>query len=48
MWYSVQLLQDGSIFIEKSITTKKHGPKGKVLIPCCLYYVAVNIQQENS
>jgi hypothetical protein len=47
MWYSVELLESGKIFIQKSSDRDKHGPKGKVLIPNCLFKVAKQIESEN-
>lgn len=47
MWYSVELLENKEIFIQKSEQRIKHGCKGKVLIPYCTKEIANNIQIEN-
>lgn len=47
MWYSVELVQDKTIFIQTTADLRKHGPKGKVLLPHCLYDIAIQIQREN-
>lgn len=47
MWYSVELLETGEIFIQKTKERIKHGAKGKVLLPNCLLSFAKAIQLEN-
>ena len=48
MWYSVELLENGKIFIQKTSQRLKHGSKGKVLLENVLYQIAINIQNENN
>lgn len=48
MWYSVELLEDKSIFIQSTKERIKHGAKGVVLLPHCLKEWALNIQRENN
>lgn len=48
MWYSVELLENGSIFIQSTLDRLKNGAKGKVLLPNCLLAIALNIKQENN
>ena len=48
MWYSVELLESGSLFVQSVEQRKKHGCKGKVLITSCLYEAANQIREENS
>jgi hypothetical protein len=47
MWYSVELLNNREIFIQTTEQRLKHGAKGVVLLPHCLYSVALQIQLEN-
>jgi len=47
MWYSVELLENGQIFIQKTSERLKHGAVGKVLLPNVLHQIAINIQNEN-
>lgn len=46
-WYSVELLEDNTIFLQPTNERLKHGAKGKVLIEQCLPTVAMKIKQEN-
>ena len=47
MFYSVELLENGKIFIQPNQSMQRHGCKGKVLI-VCLKEVAIRIKQENN
>ena len=46
-WVSVELQEDGSIFLQPTSTRLKYGAKGKVLLEKVLPHVARRIQQEN-
>ena len=46
-WISVELQEDGSIFLQPTSTRLKYGAKGKVLLGKVLPHVARQIQQEN-
>jgi len=48
MWWSVELTESGSIYIQPTEFRRKHGAKGKVLIPACLYHIADAIKNENN
>jgi hypothetical protein len=48
MWYSVELLENKQIFIQKTSERLRHGAKGVVLLPHCTKQFAENIKQENS
>jgi hypothetical protein len=46
MWFSVELLSGGKIYIQPYEQKVKHGPKGKVLIKKCLKPTADRIKLE--
>jgi len=46
MWFSVELLNGGKIYIQPYEQKVKHGPKGKVLIKKCLKPTADRIKLE--
>lgn len=46
MWYSVELLETGEIYVQTTRSLFLHGAKGMVLLHCT-YQIAVNIQNEN-
>ncbi len=48
MWWSVELQENGKIFIQKTNSRLKHGAIGKVLLPNCLQEVAIAIMSENN
>jgi hypothetical protein len=48
MWYSVEILKNKQIFIQKTNERLKHGAKGVVLLPHCTKVFAENIKYENS
>jgi hypothetical protein len=48
MWWSVELQENGRIFIQKTVDRFKHGAVGKVLLPNCLYETAIAILNENN
>lgn len=48
MWYSVELLENNTIFIQPTSMRLKHGAKGKVLLSNCLLKTAKDIVKENS
>lgn len=48
MWYSVELLENGRLFIQKTSERIKHGCKGKVILPHCTLDTAIKIKNENS
>lgn len=48
MWYSVELLENNTIFIQPTTMRLKHGAKGKVILSNCLLKTAKQIQIENS
>jgi hypothetical protein len=47
MWYSVELLENGEIYIQPFQQRIRHGAKGKVLINKCLITTALKIKKEN-
>ena len=47
MWYSVEKLEDGKIYIQSTVNRIKHGAKGKVILPHCTIEIANKIKLEN-
>lgn len=48
MYYSLEILETGKMFIQSIKDRLKHGAKGKVLLPNCLLSIALKIKEENS
>jgi hypothetical protein len=48
MWYSVEILENKEIFVQKTEQRLKHGAKGVVLLPHCTKKFAENIKNENT
>ena len=46
-WYSVELLEDKTIFLQPTNERLKHGAKGKILIEKCLPTVAMRLKEDN-
>jgi hypothetical protein len=47
MWWSLELLEDGSLFMQETRQLFRHGAKGKVLLSHCLKFVGEQIINEN-
>ena len=48
MWYSVELLENGKIFIQPKTERVKHGCRGKVLMDGVLQKTAIEMLNENN